>query len=241
MKGGRIGWLVAAALLLPGGVAAQARRPAAPEPEGKLPEPIQEFFLAETVYPQDRGELQLTLGVGHRDETAATLLAEYGITDRFQLSLETPPVHTGALDEPGQLVLGALYNLMNTRTLAVSAQLEAGISDTDAEGRRVEWEPALVAGVARGPLQVHAVAALSFARDEDTEFSPGVGALYDAGRWTPTLELTGSASKGEASSFALTPGVYYHFAPGIEAGVAAPIELRGSGFPRLVAKFTMER
>lgn len=228
MKGGRMGWLVAAALLLPGGVAAQ----------GTLPEPIQEFFLAETAYPQGRGELQLTLETSHRDETAATLLAEYGITDRFQLSVLTPAVHGGSLDEPNPWVLGALLNLLNTPTLAVSAQLEAGISDEN--GGRVEWEPSLTAGAAWGRVQVHGSAAVGFSSGE-TEFSPSLGALYDAGRVIPTLELTGSAARGEGSRIALTPGVYYHVGRGLEAGVGVPVELRGSGFPRLVAKITLER
>jgi len=234
MRGGRVGWILALALLLPVRGMAQ-QRPSAPE-AGKLPEPIQEFLLAETAYPQDRGEVQLTVEASHRDETAARLLAEYGVTDRVQLSVLTPAVHGGTLDEPDPLTLGALLSLLNTSTLAVSAQLEVGLSDSDA----TEWEPSLVAGAAWGRFQVHGSAAVGFSGDE-TEFSPALGALLDAGPWTPTLELTGSAAKEEASRIALTPGVYYHFAPGIELGVGAPIELRGSGFPRLVAKFTFER
>ena len=52
---------------------------------------IEEFFLAETVYPQEQGELQLTLKPGYQgggpegDLGTVAVSAEYGITDNLQI------------------------------------------------------------------------------------------------------------------------------------------------------------
>jgi hypothetical protein len=72
--------LVVTAVLLPGAAVAQ-------EPPRQ---PLQELFLTETVYPQQKGEVQLTLGAlvdrSRSDSASLTPFAvEYGLTDRWQI------------------------------------------------------------------------------------------------------------------------------------------------------------
>src|SRR5437762_12371722 len=56
-----------------------------------LPEYIEEFFLSNAVRNQDKGELQVTLGVDSRRTivTNSLLQMEYGLTNRSQASFES--------------------------------------------------------------------------------------------------------------------------------------------------------
>src|SRR5689334_17098895 len=64
--------------------------PARANAQADRPQPIQERFLNEVGYPQDKGETQITLSslVDRSQSTRAALLTasvEYGLTDRWQI------------------------------------------------------------------------------------------------------------------------------------------------------------
>jgi len=88
-----------------------------------VPQPIQEMFQSDLVYPQEEDEVQLTLFPSFRKdketERARTLFeVEYGITDAFQVIFEWDgllyknpddgPTHSG----PGNIELGGQYSWM---------------------------------------------------------------------------------------------------------------------------------
>jgi hypothetical protein len=227
--------VVAAAVslvLLP--VAARAQE----EGEDELPELIQELFIAETVYPQGAGEVQLTADARFADAGTARLLVEYGITDRLQVSATTPylELEDGGTDET--VSAGVLYNLVNTRALAASVSLEATIPTGDNESD-IEWEPSLVVAREVGMAQLHASVAAGITSDE-TELSPGLGLMLAAGRLTPTLELTATLADGESPEVALTPGIFVHLLENLEAGIGAPLNVHDASLPDVVAMVTLE-
>lgn len=215
------------ALLLAASAALCACRTASgqePAPARPLPQLAQELFLVETVYTQDRGEVQLTLHSRLQDETHTRLLGEYGITDRFQLSLTTPAVEGNGGDEERAWELGALYGLVPGQSpVALSAGLELGLAPDDAP----QWEPVAIAARQWGPVQVHASAGTELHAAADAFFA-GLGVMLDAHRLTPTLEFAWSASEHEY----LVPGVFVHPRRGVEAGFGLPLCLQCAGEPR---------
>ncbi len=204
------------------------------EEEGTLPELVQELFQAEAAYPQEAGEIQLTVAARPQN---ARLLVEYGITDRLQVSAATPYLQ---LDQDSEEAweAGVLYNLVNGPDRAVSVSLEVEIP-TSGDGTAVSWEPALIAARRMGSVQLHGTLAASWSRDE-SELSPGVGLLLDAGRLTPTLELTAAMARGEAAEVALTPGIYLHLGRNLEFGIAKPLRLQGAPQAEVLALLTLE-
>jgi hypothetical protein len=86
-------------------------------------QPIQEVFRTRLVYPQERGELQLTFTsrFGRRDGHSMfqTPSLEYGITDRWQMEVEWDGhrhrVETGevATRGVGDMSIGTQYSFMN--------------------------------------------------------------------------------------------------------------------------------
>jgi hypothetical protein len=209
-------------LFIAAGAALCIRRPAAgQETPRRLPQPVQELFLVETVYTQDRGEIQLTAHSRLQDETHTRLLGEYGITDHFQLSLVTPAVEGNGEDEERAWEIGALYGISLGQTpVALSAGMDVQVSGDDA----TQWEPVVIAARQWGPVQLHAGAGTELHSIADAAFA-GLGAILDLQRVTPTLEFAASASEHES----IVPGVFVHPLRGIEAGFGLPVCLRCSG------------
>ncbi|HKP77155.1 MAG TPA: hypothetical protein VJT67_16605 [Longimicrobiaceae bacterium] len=200
--------LVAAAMLatmLPAAGAAQRREP--------LPQLAQELFLAETVYPQERGEVQLTLDARFDHGARTRLLGEYGITDRLQLSLVTPGLGGEANEEADAWEAGVLYAVLpDARPFSLSATVEASFEREQAPS----WEPALIVARGWGALQLHATAAAEVERGDASPWG-ALAALLGAGRFTSTLELVRSA---EPETF-VVPGMFVH--PGHQAEVAVGV------------------
>jgi len=85
---------------------------------------VQEVFIGEVVYPQERGEIQFTVAPQFRDNDSEQLLEfpitlEYGITDSWQLELEWVayarifPEDDRNKNGIGDLELGTKYSFMN--------------------------------------------------------------------------------------------------------------------------------
>jgi hypothetical protein len=209
----------------------------AQEAADELPALVQDLFLAETVYAQGAGELQLTVDARFADAGTARLLAEYGITDRLQVSAATPYLQ---LEQGGEetMAAGVLYNLVNGRALAASVSLEAVIP-TGGASSEVEWEPALIVARQVGTAQLHGSVGAGISR-EQTELSPALGLMLDAGRITPTLELTATLADGESPEVALTPGLFVHVSPHVEMGLGAPLDVHHASVPDAMAMVTLE-
>ncbi len=213
--------LALAPLFLAARLVAQQAAPGAP-----LPQLAQELFLAETVYAQDRGEVQLTLHSHIEDGTHTRLLAEYGITDRFQVQALTPALEGDGDDEEGAWQAGVLYALVPGQSpVALSVALDASFG----HGEGTQWEPALIAARQFGRVQVHGAVSTELGDPADA-VTGTLAALFDAGRLTPTLELV---LQGSEDDFAV-PGLFIHPTRNVEAGIGVPLCIQCGSQPRQV-------
>ena len=189
---------------------------------------VQELFVAETVQPQGRGELQLTAAGsadrpldGGRWPARAQGLAEYGLTDRWQLSVRTPAAGPDR-DPDDRRVVPRLFVavLPGSHPFALSVFAESGV----ARGVAASSAYGAIAARGFGRLQLHGMETLERSEGE-VQSSETLAALWDAGAWTPTLEL---AHQGEhVARWALVPGLYGHIGDTFEAGVGIPLSLVG--------------
>jgi hypothetical protein len=171
-----------AVLLLPGISAAQ-EAPA---------QPLQELFLTELVYPQEKGEIQLMLGTridrARADQsTLVPFTIEYGLTDRWQLeagwdgySRDDGAPFQGLTT--ARLSIGTKYSLMHIAHSGVHAAFGSDVefpragAFADNEGENgVEIEPFVA-------LAVDLPAHVSIFGSAGASFEPGEAAdLIDSG------------------------------------------------------------
>lgn len=114
-----------------------AQQPSPPKDENEYEQPLEEVFQTELVYPQDRGEVQLTFGPrkfsGGEESAEIPIAAEYGITDRLQVEIEYAAFTSIRLDTngnargPGDLEIGTKYSFMNIRGSNVHAAVGCNI------------------------------------------------------------------------------------------------------------------
>lgn len=121
--------------------------------------PIQEVFLTELVYPQEQGEIQMTLAPQFSKNTDAdanrlNLIVEYGITDQWQFEVElTPYINVNSDDMSssgsGDIEIATKYTWMNvTDNLHIAVLFEiqfpaADINKKLTEGF-IEYEPSII-------------------------------------------------------------------------------------------------
>ena len=199
------------------------------------PQPIvQELFLGENPYPQDRGSLQLIGDATYRrapgeGEFALQLTAEYGITDRLQLGARAPyrflnpdqgPTEHGV----GDVGLSALYNFQRSPDLVLSGFLEVSLPTGDEDDGLGEGEwvfrPLLLAAKRFGPAEVYLNVGAELSNGE-ASFLYDVAAAYPVESFAAVLELNGSA--GHADEHYLTPGVYWRESDKLQVGVGVPV------------------
>src|SRR6185369_14891092 len=96
----------------------------ADDDDARSPQLVQEVFQSELVYPQDKGEVQLTIAPSssHADEgntRVVPLRVEYGITNAWQLEAQIETMHGLRTDGGerasglGDVELGTMYSFMN--------------------------------------------------------------------------------------------------------------------------------
>lgn len=194
--------VLGAAMALHGrGAAAQAR---------ELPELAQELFLAETVYPQGKGEVQLTAQSRLRHGAEARYLAEYGLTDRLQLAvLASQPGWEG--EEEWAYEPELLYALLPAQT---PVQLSVAVGAEIGAGEAPHWESTLIAAREWGRVQLHGSLAAELSQGENA-LSESAALLLDAGWLTPTLEAVWSSEEKPL----LVPGVFVHPRRWAEVGI----------------------
>lgn len=209
-----------------------AQTPAAPrdDADGEL---LQEFFLGETVYPQHRHELQVTIGSawrrsGGRSAMNLPVIVEFGLSNRLQLSTELSLAAVPGPDAPGglaELETAVLYAIRpDVRRLAVSAGLEFSIPVVDEgdEDEELAWRPFVIAAQSVGRAQIHA----GLRPRTRQQAVVNVAAVYPIGAWRATLEAAGTFGRG--GSLLAAPGLLWASPVGLEIGVGVPVRVGGN-------------
>ncbi len=123
-------------------------------------QPLQELFQTDTVYPQEKGEVQFTLAPIFRRERGADVSeisasVEYGLTDAWQVEVEWSaliqrnPKHDRTTRGIGDLELGTQYSFLNIGGSSChaaprfSVHLPSGNIDKELTEGFVEYEPSL--------------------------------------------------------------------------------------------------
>ncbi|MDH3207496.1 MAG: hypothetical protein OEO79_12925 [Gemmatimonadota bacterium] len=155
---------------------------AAQEDDREYVQLVNEYFLTNSVYPQERGEIQLTASPridfedGHR--AAFPFAIEFGLTDRWQIEAEWVSLAVNRTNGlPGRSGIGDLeletqYSFMNlggsSTHVAVGLGLTIPAGPPEAGGSEGEWElePSISVGrdfrVAGRPSQLFSQVALGF-------------------------------------------------------------------------------
>ena len=131
------------------------------EEKRKVPQPIQEVFQSDLVYPQDEDEIQFTFFPSYRkqgraDKARTLVEIEYGITDAFQVIAEWDgllyenPEKGPTISSPGNLELGAQYSWMALgdgnlhASLGAFVEFPTGSVDDGLTEGFLEWKPFVV-------------------------------------------------------------------------------------------------
>ena len=206
--------------------------PPAVTANGPLPVYIEEFFLSDAVRSEEDGELQFTVDAsafrgrgGSMDGDSADLDIEYGLTDRLQLTFETP---YGIQSTPTSEIptswstadIGVLYQFIRgNRPFALCAAM--GVEAPLTGRGDLAYEPELLLAKAFGRLQIHTSVIPDLG--DDTSLAYNAAAVRPLARhWIPTLEFNGRRDAG-VNSFYVTPGIYKHLPHRLEAGIGVPL------------------
>ena len=145
--------------------------------QGENRAPNRELFATALPYPQERGELQLSLGprynVWRSDRRAAgELSVEFGITDRWQLELEATAHGTGRRASAASVHfdavgLGVQRSWMGSATSRWHAALGAAI---EVEREQGDGDAAVQAGAEEQATSQHIAVSFSAVRDVERLF-----------------------------------------------------------------------
>jgi hypothetical protein len=229
---------------------------------------LQELFQTETVYSQEKGETQLTFASRYSKNRAQELFQtplaiEYGLTDRWQVTLEWSPnnrlktQHTSTRGI-GDLTLGTKYSWMNVRHsnfhLAAGVDVDlptASVAKELGEGK-VEFQPYMV--VARdfpglSHLQIFSQLGVTFTHcvtcasdgqpaESTIELNSGMFIAHRQARFV--TEINWSKGKTENALY-LTPGIVFELPHSMEVGVGIPLGLtRDADRVRAIVKLVYE-
>ena len=235
--------MLVALVLLPRVAAAQEVR-----------QPLQELFLTEVVYPQEKGETQLTFSVLLDRAPAGgsaliPLSIEYGLTDRWQIGAGWDGYTDFHHLRNARAFLGTKYSVMNIKDSPVHAAIGVDVEFPDAgafpddegeTGLEADTFIALAADLGRGvtlfgsggySLESRAATAL-FKNGErpDDPATLSFGALVAFARATVALEYTnrddGLPWRLEGSPL-VTPSLVFHPGHQWELAAGIPFPLRG--------------
>ena len=221
---------------------------------------LEEVFQSDLVFPQERGEIQITLGASgfereEGDRLQVPLTLEYGITDRFQVELEWDGYLRDRFDdEPsadgyGDAEIGIAYSWMAIHGsgwhAAAGFELpvelgDAPLEDDDEEEEEGEEEVAPFFVLARDlpgrpGSQISLNGGVEIGGGETEWFGNLVG-FVPVRSWVLTAEINWTE---EESYF--TPGVVWHPGGEWELGAGFPIGLDGEADDwRWIATVTYE-
>ena len=201
---------------------------------------VQEIFLGETPFPQDQQEVQITLGGNYlksRKEktTEASLTAEYGITDTFQVQMQLPyrirtgRENNGSTRGVGDIKAGLLYAFINKETLVFSGSLDVSIPTGDANkdlgDGRYRVAPSARMGIALGDAWVFSTLGADISKGSTSATYSAALAYPLSPKLVGVVEAVGS-SGGEKELY-FTPGIVWRPMPRAEIAVGVPLGIAG--------------
>ena len=223
----------------------------ASESEDDQEELIQEFFTAETAVVQEKGEVQLTLGIQYFEEGETKIwetpfVLEFGITDQLQVAASTTHFwdkQSGMKQASGlgEVSVEIAYGILTDMDkLVLTAGLEAVFPEQDQRDSQIqedetEWEPFAIIARQIGAGQIHLGTGVSL---EEKELEVHLAGVYPWKNWRGTLEFNGSFDDEEEKTY--TPGLTW-VTNGFEVGVGLVIgETQNVADNRLIVHFTRE-
>lgn len=219
-------------------------------------QPIQQFFISKIVFPQEKGEWEITIIPALRKSDVAKDLelgwkVEYGASDKLELELEMSYLwlNPAGLSHPrglGNVELGVLYNFVPLDRpvgVSVSSEVELPAGGKNVTDDEVEWETLLILAKSFGRAQVHFNVGVGLAEDHH-KFIYNVASVIPLDQsFALTLEVNGIELIEEHEPY-LTPGLYFRAfdeEPLFELGVGFPIALSGDSTPwGIIGKLTLE-
>jgi hypothetical protein len=221
---------------------------------------VQELLQAETVFPQERGEIQITVAPrvthwGAARLTSSTLQLELGLTDVWQVeveaeaySLRRPGLSAGS--GLGELAIGARRSWLaiggSSLHIAAGADLAFAPESFDDTEREMSIEPGFA--IARdfdNGLELFGSlgAELPWRAIGDVDVTTHAGFLFPIGALRLTSELgwrSGDKPGDDRRVLALTSGIVAVLAPAFELAIGVPMRLQGDPGCTLLAKLTVE-
>jgi len=226
---------------------------------GGVDRPAEELFSIQTPYVQPAGSTQMIIGGSHErsgDQRNSHIMgrAEYGLTDRIQLQAELPidigdrSSNFAAQTGVSRASFGATARVTEPQAaVALSAGMDVEVpfqgTSHDVTGDRPQqgpsFKPSLMAATGIGPMTVHASAQGDLGQSSRS-INYGVGSMYNAGSWVPSVEVSAKSTESQRSQYSVTPGLTYKFSETTQLGVGAGIGLGDqAGSSNLMAKFSV--
>jgi len=207
--------------------------PKFPKAQAKLEmdEYLQEFYLEETVFPQEKNEIQLTLKPSftkyEQRQLYIPLAVEYGLTDRLQIEVEVPYLISSVTERQrirgmGNVEVGLMYNILKSyRPFSLSVGMNKTLQTAGKYIRAYQdepsWEAYTVVARQLGSWQMHGNFRTELVDGQFT-FNYGMASVFNFGRCNATFEVT--ANKEEERIFYFTPGLIWKQPNGLEFGMA---------------------
>lgn len=206
---------------------------------GETPQPLNDFFQSDAVFPQDKGEWQVSVGAdfsknAEHKTTELTTGLEYGITDSFQVELEHTPYirikpdaeDEESLDGQGNTSLGFQQSWMNIggspNSIALGYEHEFANGDqaviTDDDDDPAAGDEVRITFARHLDNSGNSMASLQLGREfreGGNESFANLAAFQAVGRQV----FTGEYNWSEEESW-LTPGMYWKPATGLDVGAA---------------------
>lgn len=195
----------------------------------ELEEAFQEFLLADTVFSQEKKEIQITLKSAFQpgpDGPSPRLESEleYGISHRLQVEMGLSYLSgapEGEEREPMQIEAGILYQLRKERRFSLSVFAEGEVSAGSDES---SWAVGLTAARQLGPVQIHSSARLENGGEEKELAHHLAAAWLAARRIVSVLELNRDEWFAEPA-WHITPGLVLPLTDLVELGIGVPLTL----------------
>jgi len=202
------------------------------EDQEKFAEPIQEFFVAGAVYPQEKNEIQITTANSYYKyefykTNSPALEIEYGISDNFQIGvggiLNTAFVKNAEDFNSYGTEIGLLYSILNKKSYALSAVFETSFifSNSIYAETGIEYEPRLIFAKQLGKAQTHIGIGAGFS--EETEINYDIAFLYPYKNLCATFEINGIYEN--ENILMLTPGIICKPTNLFEIGIGLPFNI----------------
>jgi len=221
--------------------------------ENKEDQLINELFVGEKIYIQDKGEWvyvftpSFTKAKDAKEIEFASEL-KYGVTDRLQVSGELPfsivnpdvGHQEGGL---GDISLAANYNFIQTDNYALAVRSDF-LLPTGSERRMLGegefvWTPSLLSSFRVGKGEIYGGIGEEFGENHN-HFDYSIAGAYPWKRFVGVLEFTGFAGDGDNEIY-FAPGFYVNIREHMDFGFGIPIGLtHDSDNYRLVAKLVFE-